>query len=74
MPKQLQTNALLQVTDLTAQDLRGSVKIGEGNNSRMCKAKKKVTERDKGSPRVKERRKKEIGDSCQAMKMPNVQI
>ena len=40
----------------------------------MCKAKKKVTERDKGSPCVKERRKKEIGDNCQAMKKPNVKI
>ena len=57
MPKQLQTNALLQVTDLTAQDLRGSVKIEEGKNNGTCKVKKKVTEKGKGSPRVKERRK-----------------
>ena len=60
MPKQLQTKALLQVPDLPVQDLRGSVKIEEANNSSTCKAKKKVTERDKGNPRVKERRKKKL--------------
>ena len=60
VPRQLKSNALLQVTDLTAQDLRGSVKIEEANNSSTCKAKKKVTERDKGNPRVKERRKKKL--------------
>ena len=47
------------------------VKIEEANNSSKCKAKKKVTERDKGSPHVKE---KEIGDICQAMKKPSVKI
>ena len=34
------------------------VKIEEANTSSTCKAKKKVTERDKGSPRVKEKRKR----------------
>ena len=42
MPKQLKTNAQLQVTDLTAQDLKGStVKIEEANTSSTCKAKKR---------------------------------
>ena len=36
------------------------VKIEEANTSSTCKAKKKVTERDKGSPRVKEKRKKKL--------------
>ena len=51
---------MLYFIDLTAQDLRGSVKIEEANNSSTCKAKKKVTERNKGSPRVKERRKRKL--------------
>ena len=58
VPRQLKTIALLQVTDLTAQDLRVSVKLEEVDNSSKCKVKKKVTERDKGSTRVKERREK----------------
>ena len=51
---------MLCFTDLTAQDLRGSVKIEEANNSSMCKAKKKVIGRNKGSPCVKERRKRKL--------------
>ena len=51
---------MLYFIDLTAQDLRGSVKIEEANNSSTCKAKKKVTERNKGSQHVKERRKRKL--------------
>ena len=63
--RQLKGNSSVQVTDLKAQDLRGSVEAKEtnkqhaiANDSGKCKIKKKMAGSNKDTKRASERRKK----------------
>ena len=67
IPRQLKGNSSLQVTDLKAWDLRGSVEVEEANkrhaivnNSGKCKVKKKTTGSNKAIARASEKRKKKL--------------
>ena len=71
VPRKLKGNSSLQVTDLKAQDLKGSVEVEEANkrhaivnDSGKCKVKKKTAGSNKAIAHASERRKKKLVETA----------